>query len=238
MRIIFLAHQDDELFMLPFIDDNYPKIIIYLTSGVTRHASLAKSNNRHKESQKVFEKYLRPRNCTVIWWGNQKSHPEGELHRFSSPDEINELSSCINSYHTKVNEIVTTTFEGAHQDHDSAAFIAREIGKKMNLIPIEVTTYPQKFKNFYSYQVLTPRFPKTDKILYNRKSVSLLALKLIMSYKSQRLTWLGLGIQTVLKYAFISFKTSQSLPITFQSPCFYEFRGRASQKTVLSYLGR
>ena len=53
MRLILLAHQDDEIFMLPFIDDSTPKIIIYLTSGVSRDASQAEIEIRHLESQKI-----------------------------------------------------------------------------------------------------------------------------------------------------------------------------------------
>jgi hypothetical protein len=236
VRLILLAHQDDEIFMLPFIDDSTSKTIIYLTSGVSRNASQAEIEIRYKESQNIFEKYLRPRNCTVVWWGNKNSHPEGELHKFSGSDEIKPLLSYINTHHMNVTEIVTTAFEGAHQDHDSAACISRKLGEKLNLVPIEVATYPQKFNNLYSYQVLTPKFPKNIINLYSRKSVTFLALQLIIAYKSQRLTWLGLGMQTIFNYAFKSFKVSQSLPITFQSPCFYEYRGRANQKIILSYL--
>ena len=214
-----MAHQDDEIFMLPFIDDSTPKIIIYLTSGVSRDASQAEIEIRHLESQKILEEYLRPRNCTAVWWGNKNSHPEGELHMFSGPDEIKLLFSYIKTLYMNVTEIVTTAFEGAHHDHDSA-------------------TYPQKFKNLYSYQVLTPKFPRKVINSYSRKRVTLLAIHLIYAYKSQRLTWLGLGVQAVFNYAFKSFKVSETLPITFQSPCFYEYRGRANQKIVLSYLGK
>ena len=238
MRLILLAHQDDEIFMLPFIDDSTPKIIIYLTSGVSRDASQAEIEIRHLESQKILEEYLRPRNCTAVWWGNKNSHPEGELHMFSGPDEIKLLFSYIETLHMNVTEIVTTAFEGAHHDHDSAAYISRKIGEKLNLVPIEVATYPQKFKNLYSYQVLTPKFPRKVINSYSRKRVTLLAIHLIYAYKSQRLTWLGLGVQAVFNYAFKSFKVSETLPITFQSPCFYEYRGRANQKIVLSYLGK
>lgn len=238
MRLILLAHQDDEIFMLPFIDDSTSKTIIYLTSGVSRYASQEEIKIRHKESQNILKKYLSPRNCTVVWWGNKNSHPEGELHKFSGPDEIKALLSYINTLNVNVTEIVTTTFEGAHHDHDSAAYISRKIGEKLNLVPIEVATYPQKFKNLYSYQVLTPKFPKKVVDFYSRKRVTLLAINLIYAYKSQRLTWLGLGVQAVFNYAFKSFKVSQSLPITFQSPCFYEYRGRANQRTILSHLGK
>ena len=72
MRLILLAHQDDEIFMLPFIDDSTSKTIIYLTSGVSRYASQEEIKIRHKESQNILKKYLSPRNCTVVWWGNKK----------------------------------------------------------------------------------------------------------------------------------------------------------------------
>jgi hypothetical protein len=238
MRVILLAHMDDELFLLPFINDEVPKLLIYLTSSVSRAANSKQTERRLSESRVIFERYLSSKNCKVFWYGNAYLQPENELHKFTSLADIDTLLLEIEKFPQQVSELITTTFEGAHHDHDSAAFIAREVGKRLKLIPIEVSTYPMKYKNFYSYQVISPRFPQALQIKFNRKHILFLALKLILAYKTQRKTWIGLGGQLIFNYAFKSFKVALPAPIGIQTRCFYEFRGRAKQTEVISQLGR
>lgn len=238
MRVILLAHMDDELFLLPFINDEVPKLLIYLTSGVSRAVNSKKIERRLSESQVIFERYLSPKNSKVLWYGNSSLQPENELHKFTSPADIDSLQLEIEKSRQHVSELITTTFEGAHHDHDSAAFIAREVGKRLKLIPIEVSTYPMKYKNVYSFQVISPHSPQALSIEFNRKHILVLALKLILAYKTQWKTWIGLGGQLIFNYAFKSFKVALPAPIGIQTRCFYEFRGRAKQTEVISQLGR
>lgn len=222
--------------MLPIIDDLVPKLIIYLTNGVSSSASDLQSEYRYQESIRVSKKFLIPRNCQLMYWGVTQKWSEGELYKNVNVQFIDKLQQTISSKYGLVHEIVTTAFEGAHQDHDVAAFIARAIGKKFNLIPIEFASYPQKYSKFYSFQVLKPKFPQGIPIKYKKIRILTLAFRLMHAYKTQRKTWLGLGFFTIYNYAFAVFKTANPKAISNLSPCFYEYRGRVQQSEVLYYL--
>ena len=188
----------------------------------------------------MFQKYLSPLNCNVIWYGRMRKIKDGELHQFTSLTEINSLLKVIYSklddlgVNKQIDSVFTTAFEGAHQDHDSAAYIARTIGKKLNISPIEISTYPQKFKYFYSFRVLNPVNPRHE-FEFHRKRVAHLAFRMIMGYKTQRTTWLGLGPWVIYRYLFKRFKDVTPAKISLQTPCFYEFRGRIKQSEVIKH---
>jgi hypothetical protein len=236
MRVILLAHYDDEIFLLPYIYDQNPKLIIYLTSGVSNLSNNYELELRTQESFRIFKKYLKVRNCMVLYLGRAKCIPEGELFRYISREYIESIAAAILSQCKSVTEIITTTFEGAHQDHDAAACIARNLAKRFNIIPIEVASYPQKFSRIYSFQVLKPKFESIKQVKYQHINITFLALRLMLAYKTQRVTWLGLGIFTLYNYLFGKFRLAQPRPIKYLDNCFYEFRGRASQKIVIKHL--
>ena len=131
--------------------------------------------------------------------------------------------------------LVTTTFEGAHQDHDASAVISRELGKFLRVEVIEVSTYPQWFSKFYSFKVMKPQ--QLDKsIEFSRTKVLSLTLKLIKGYRTQRLTWLGLATATIAAYAFRTYHSALPMPVSHLNRCFYETRGRSQQSVVLEHL--
>jgi len=235
MKIFLLAHQDDEVFLLPHVMDSEQKLFIYLTSGVSEGASGFKQDKRSKEAKTVFQKYLAVFNAQVIWWGLENSVPEGELHKFVSDQNLASIEKIIRSHSERVTQIFTTTFEGAHQDHDSAAFTSRSLAKIFQVDCIEMSTYPQWFSKIYSFKVLNPNAPD-KRFNFTRMRTLTLAWKLMSSYKTQRNTWLGLGPATLAAFAFRQYKSSKPSPITEVYPCFYEFRGRAKQTDVLKYL--
>ena len=235
MKVFILAHQDDEVFLLPHIMNLEKKLFIYLTNGVSVESSALKLQNRTVEAKYVFGKYLTQLNSVANWWGLENSVSEGELHKFVSIENLASIEEVIKSQEELVTQILTTTFEGAHQDHDSAAVISRKLGKIFSVETIEVSTYPQWFSKFYSFKVLSPRFPSKSFSIDRVKTLRL-ALRLMASYKSQRATWIGLGPATLGTYAFRKYQASNPQPIGLLSPCFYEFRGRARQSEVLKYL--
>ncbi len=235
MKVFILAHQDDEVFLLPYILSPEKKLFIYLTNGVSAESSLFKLESRTAEAKYVFEKNLAKLNSEVNWWGLENSVPEGELHRFVSIGNLASIEEVIKNQRELVTQILTTTFEGAHQDHDSAAVISRKLAKVFLVDSIEVSTYPQWFSKFYSFKVLSPRYPSMS-FTFDRIKTMWLALRLMASYKSQRATWIGLGPAILGTYAFRKYRASTPQPIRSLSPCFYEFRGRALQSEVLRYL--
>jgi hypothetical protein len=235
MKVFILAHQDDEVFLLPHILNSEKKLFIYLTNGVSKGSTELKLENRTVEASNVFEKYLSQLNSVANWWGLENSVPEGELHKFVSVENLASIEQVIQNQGVQVTQILTTTFEGAHQDHDSAAVISRKLGSVFLVDTIEVSTYPQWFSKFYSFRVLNPRYP-SESFRFERVKALQLALRLMASYKSQRATWIGLGLAIIGTYAFRKYRASSPQPIKLLTPCFYEFRGRALQNEVLKHL--
>jgi len=235
LRVFLLAHQDDEVFLLPHIMDSEQKLFIYLTSGVSEGSSELKLEKRTAEAKAVFQKYLAGFNAQVIWWGLENSVPEGKLHTFISEENLSHIEKVIRNQDAQITQIVTTTFEGAHQDHDSAAVVSRTLAKAFQVNCIEMSTYPQWFSKFYSFKVLNPHATE-EGYPFVRLRTLVLALKLMASYKTQRNTWLGLGPATLGAFAFRKYKSSKPAPVADTHTCFYEFRGRANQAEVLRYL--
>ena len=235
MKVFILAHQDDEVFLLPYILSPEKKLFIYLTNGVSAESSLFKLESRTAEATYVFEKNLAKLNSEVNWWGLENSVPEGELHRFVSIGNLASIEEVIKNQGERVTQILTTTFEGAHQDHDAAAVISRKLAVVFLASTIEVSTYPQWFSKVYSFKVLSPRYPSKS-FNFDRLRTLRLAFRLMASYKSQRATWIGLGPATLVVYALRKYRASTPQPVRLVTPCFYEFRGRALQSEVLKHL--
>lgn len=233
--MFLLAHQDDEVFLLPHIMDSEQKLFIYLTNGVSEGSSSLKLERRTREVKAVFQKYLACFNAQVIWWGLENSVPEGALHKYLSEANLASIERIVRSHGARVTQIITTTFEGAHQDHDSAAVISRKLAKIFQVNCTEISTYPQWFSRFYSFKVLNPKAPD-ERLKFARFKTMGLALKLMAGYKTQRNTWLGLGLATLGAFAFRKYRSSKPAPIAEVHPCFYEFRGRAKQSEVIQCL--
>ena len=235
MKVFLLAHQDDEVFLLPHIMDSEQKLFIYLTSGVSEGSSSLKLEKRTREAKAIFQKYLAGFNSEVIWWGLENSVPEGQLHKFVSEENLSAIEKAIRNKGTKITQILTTTFEGAHQDHDSAAVVSRKLAKTLQVDCIEMSSYPQWFSKFYSFKVLNP-LSADEEFEFARIRTLVLALKIMAGYKTQRNTWLGLGPATLGAFAFRKYRSSKPAPIAEVHPCFYEFRGRAQQSEVIQCL--
>lgn len=235
MKVFILAHQDDEIFALPYILNSDKKLFIYLTNGVSVNAGDRELRLRSLEAKEVFEKHLVRLNSVVIWWGLEHSIPEGELYKFVNQECILQIAKVIGEQDLKSLQLVTTTFEGAHQDHDASAVISRELGKFLRVEVIEVSTYPQWFSKFYSFKVMKPQ--QLDKNMkFSRSKVLSLTLKLIKGYKTQRLTWSGLATATIAAYAFRTYHSAIPMPVSHLNRCFYETRGRSQQGEVLKHL--
>ena len=235
VKVFLLAHQDDEIFFLPHIMNYEPKLFLYLTNGVSAGSKYLALDRRTAEAEFVFKKYLEPLNSQVIWWGLKSSVSEGELHKSVNQDLISELAKLISTQGCEVTTFITTAFEGAHQDHDSVAVIARELGEIFKVGIIEMSTYPQWFSKFYSFKVLKPRMP-LERFRYTRIRALIMAIRMMVSYRTQLSTWAGLGLSTLSVYAFRGYRSSSPRPVDLIEPCFYESRQRASQDEVLKSL--
>lgn len=237
MNVYLLAHQDDEIFFLPYLTNSEKNILIFLTSGVSVDKAKSDEIARFQESKLLLDKFSHSLNLEVIWWGTNNSIPEGDLHLHLGEKELLEIQELVVSSGDTVDLILTTTFEGAHQDHDSAAILSRKIGKALNIEVAEISTYRQWFGAFYSFRVLSPRLP-VSRIDFKRLLNLKFAAKLMAGYASQKSTWFGLGPALLFRFAFGRYQSETPHELEIQNLCFYQFRGRASQKVVVENLRR
>lgn len=235
MKVFLLAHQDDEIFFLPYLLGLDKKLIIYLTNGVSAGSSQSKLESRSLESELVFKKYLSKFNVQVLWLGLQNSIPDGNLHTFICEDFLAKIQESIEQVSEPVSMILTTTFEGAHQDHDSAAVISRQFANLLVVPVIEISTYRQWLTRIYSFKVLKPQFPLKE-LHFRRLKTSVVAFRLMLAYKTQKKTWMGLGPATLISYIFRGYQPASPQPVGVLQKCFYSFRGRATQEEVLHKL--
>jgi LmbE family N-acetylglucosaminyl deacetylase len=237
LKVFLLAHQDDEIFFLPHIINSEKKLFIYLTNGVSVDSSITKLNRRTSEAKFVFRKYLETLNSRAVWCGLENSIAEGALHEHANSGLIDKLIEVLNGQDSQISAFFTTAFEGAHQDHDSAAVITRKLGEIFQVGIIEMSTYPQWFSSLYSFKVLRPRV-SVESFRFKRIQAVVMAARMMASYKTQIHTWLGLGPATLSAFAFRAYESSSPGPIEIIEPCFYQFRGRAIQSEVLECLLR
>jgi hypothetical protein len=235
VKVFILAHQDDEIFFLPHILDTEKKLFIFLTNGVAKGSSITELDDRTLEAKLIFQNLMASQNSYVVWWGLENSISDGELHKHVSRDFIFRLSEVLLQQGVQISKFLTTAFEGAHQDHDSAAAVARKLAEKFQVEIIEMSTYPQWFSRFYSFRVLKPK-SSLEIFKFDRLKVLPFVIRLMTLYKTQRVTWLGLGISILSVYALRKYRSSKPVPIQILNPCFYEFRGRAKQSEVLHCL--
>lgn len=235
MKVFLLAHQDDEIFFLPHIINSDKKLFIYLTNGVSSNSPNTILGKRTSEANFVFEKYLEALNSQVLWWGLENSISEGQLHKHVNRELVDSLKVKITSLGGNIDTFLTTTFEGAHQDHDAVAVITRKLDEIFQVGIIEISTYPQWISKIYSFKVLSPRLPMIQ-YPFNRIKVLIMATRMMVSYKTQLRTWLGLGPAMLNAFAFRKYGSSTPTPIGVSKSCFYEFRGRANQNEVLKSL--
>jgi hypothetical protein len=233
MKVFLLAHQDDEIFLIPYIFTAEKKLFVYLTTGVATNSSSQRIKDRFLEARLIFDESLARHNSQVLWWGLEKFVSDGELYKYVTEANVESIILAIAKFHEPVTEILTTAFEGAHQDHDASALISRILARRMKVQLTEISTYPQWLSWIYSFRVLNPRM-RLEANSFDRIQTLALALKLMAGYKSQRKTWVGLGPATLFAYAFRKYYPSSPQPIGRLKLCLYEFRGRALQTEVLS----
>lgn len=233
--LFILPHPDDEVFFVPFLLAYESKYLVYLTNGVSVSSSFLHKERRQNEALRAFEKIFSPGLDTALWLGNQYGINEGVLYK----SDLNELSKAILGLFSESKvldlKVFTTAFEGAHQDHDVASVIARGVASSLGVNVQEVSTYPQKFSNIYSFSVLNPK-KKESKVLFRRIATIRMAIKIMVSYSTQFKTWLGLFIPIVLRYSRGFYHTSVLEDVQPFKACFYEWRNRAKQADVLRHL--
>jgi LmbE family N-acetylglucosaminyl deacetylase len=238
IQIILLAHADDEVFFAPFFANSAENYLVYLTNGVSHlEENTLTLQRRMNETRLAFEKNLKKYNTELVHLGNLLKIPEGQLHLANLNECVELIVEFIHSRNSTDIQLLTTTFEGAHQDHDSAAIISRRISKICTLPIKEISTYRQRLKNCYSFTVMNPT-SRREKIVFNRWAVTILSIKIMFSYKTQWKTWTGLSLGVILRYLRGHYFVAEQIKIGTHDKCFYSYRKRASQAEVIAHLTR
>lgn len=234
-KYFLLPHYDDEILMLPLFDSEEKNFLIYLTNGISRSKNDESEIERFREAIGNLRTQLKNFQIEIICLGKQLQIYEGQLHNHLHQVDNDATLSSILKNAQREDVLVTTTFEGAHQDHDAASILSRKYATKFGINLVEVSTYPQVLKGIYSFSVMRPRH-RLSQIPFRRLRIVSLALNLMIGYRTQRRTWLGLGFQTLFSYLFLEFFTSKPMNLRIIEKCFYEFRRREEQSEVFQKL--
>lgn len=231
-RVFIFAHCDDELFCLPLLlEKNSENTLIFLTTQSKDDVKSSEVNIRSKEALRANSVLSEIANTKTVFYG--EGIYDGTIHADFSADNFRNLTRIV--LKEKPDELVTLSYEAGHQDHDSTHLITRLISENEGI----------RFRCFSGYRalklvprlfsVLKPAAP-LERIAFNRPLITLSAIRLMMIYKSQSKTWIGLAPGLLFKYAFFTYwesKCEESLPFQRLRNTFYETRGRAKQSDVL-----
>ena len=111
MIVFIFAHPDDEIFALPYVLNSEDKLFIYLTKGVPKLSGEVQADKRLTEAKILFEKHLEKYNSKAIWWGNEKSVPDGDLYSYFDFKMFESLFDILRNQTEKITKIVTTSFD-------------------------------------------------------------------------------------------------------------------------------
>ena len=199
-RLWLLAHQDDEILGLHLNSNQVANFVVYLTDGV-RFGADYKSDTRVAEAQKAWNQI--DGNAELIFFGTDNSLSDGNLANEIGYSHFHQLISICKD--RDIDEIMTLQLEGGHQDHDITSLLAEELSKRLLLSLVVFPAYRALHEKFPIYAVmnLTTKVPAVKSFSWTRRiQLAGLALRLMKGYKSQIITWIGLGPFVVLKYLF------------------------------------
>jgi hypothetical protein len=219
-RLWLLAHQDDEVLGLHLHSNSYANHVVYLTDGV-RTGAVYNSEKRVCEAQMAWNKI--DRNAELIFFGTAHGLKDGALRKEIDFSHLNALITiCQNR---DIDEIVTLQLEGGHQDHDTVFMLAEEISLRLSLELFSFPAYRSLHKKFPFYAVMssTSKFKESEsQSIVSRFNFARQAIILMKNYRTQLMTWAGLGPFVILKYLLgnpsyihqsVLIKKSQDFPI-------------------------
>lgn len=188
--VILLAHMDDEVFAVPYIEQlalsNSKVQFFYLTKSEGRNNKFSQ-DVREKESLKFLHKFFP--DLEPFFLGRTLNVSDRELH-LKLHIVYSELKSLIDP-NTSI--IISPHFEGGHIDHDSVAILAKMLAKNLNLNSYTFSLYRAKFKKLTLFEVQSSKEKKADAIAVKRKLKSLnLIFQIPFIYRSQWRTWIGI----------------------------------------------
>lgn len=188
--VYLLPHNDDEVFAIPKIMVDFEKGLIPIFIYLTHSSDRVRTFKRQQESKKflIYMKVFKKSN--VLYLGEQLSIIDGEVHLHLEALH-HKLFSFIKS-NGAVKEVVTTAYEGGHQDHDAAAIIGKTLAFKLSLEMSEFFLYNGYKTKGKSYRVSHPlEGGEIETYKYSFKHLIALFIAPII-FKSQWKAMLGL----------------------------------------------
>jgi len=232
-----LAHPDDEIMAIPILmHPDTTHFIVFLTNGSANGSQESIRVRRRCEAEVVRDWYIRNQiDVTFTFFGNDNLLSDALL--FNEWDHHKQARLlALAKNRERFDLVISTSFEGAHQDHDIAALIAHKVSVGLSCQDIYFSTYRALGKSRFLFHLMSPeRYDKSW--LIPRMTSIKLAAGAIFRYRSQMRTWVGLGPVLFWKYLFAKFTTSQGLGLhDLDKPriFFYENRRRAVYKNVES----
>jgi hypothetical protein len=226
IRFFLLAHPDDEILALPLLfDSRFKSVLFFVTAG--------KFDARYNEAQKATS-YLREIGLEIDLFSNHNPCIDGQVDSEYSGARFKDLLALVSQI--SPNEIVTSFYEGGHQDHDSVAVLGFLLANKLEIPLLTFSTYCKSNNLIIPFRVMSP-LENPLIFRFNRFNVAFASVSLFKIYRSQWKTWIGLSIFVLFRYlvgATSSFKyitagLDLDLPETF-----YESRKRANSFLVKS----
>jgi hypothetical protein len=225
--LAILAHRDDEIFLIEYLLTCEEIFVVYLTEShdfeIRRYESVRALN------------YLRGF-LSISEISVRNFAQDGKLHDYLTSTLLTELSDFVKV--EQITQILSLSYEGGHQDHDSASIISKIIAEFFSIDLLLFPTYRASAAIFPPFQVMKSKDVKNVSMKMNRRLNFQIALALMLIYRSQWRTWLGLGPlvlkRSLSKYSGVP-KLSKS-ELIVHVHCLYERRNRASQKDVFARL--
>ena len=237
-RLYILPHPDDEIMAIPLLlEKNYVNHVIYLTDGAGIRPNAARATRRSTELTLAL-RLLNDEEISISQKPFASRILDGCCHKELSLADLKELESLIVALDPT--EIVTTAYEGGHQDHDTASVVAGLLAEKTKKPIKYFATYRATRSGFLPFQTMKPEL-SGGVINFSRIDAVKIAFKLMSTYRSQWKTWVGVGPFVLFDFAFRTWHLDQGATdnvITSLDNCFYENRGRCQQSEVLSSLSK
>ena len=214
MELILLPHQDDEFGCFKLIEqlavDPDNLLVVYLTTGAPPGE---RAEHRNHESLAVLRQLGVP-HARVLFLGEMYDIADGFLWQGLETAYRAICSELGND--AGIRGVLTPAWEGGHQDHDACYLIACALARRFNCEAgsRQFSLYHGNGLPSVFFRVLSP-LPENG--LVSRLVLSwgdrLRYLRLCLSYRSQRRTWMGLLPFVCLKYLLNGCQESQPLSL-------------------------
>jgi LmbE family N-acetylglucosaminyl deacetylase len=231
LHVFLLPHQDDEAPVFQEIERlvkaGAPLAVAYLTSG---HDSGEPDRRRTQESQYVLGNMGVP--CEAIHFiGSDLKVPDGDL--MSHLDALHQRLSAMIQAGGGLASIHMPAWEGGHQDHDASHILGVALANEHQAL-----AHAYQFPSYHGYKlpgilyrVLNPLPangpPETTRLSWGQR---LRYLRYLTHYRSQTMTWVGLGPFFALHYLLQGTQVRQPVSVErlferpHEGPMLYERR--------------